>query len=289
MKELEKLALELGATPDFIAKLTAEDKPEGFDATAEIKQFAKEREAFTVEKHTKAIQDAYEESEKGKRYAATVTPLVNKLTKAFNLDKAEVEGKDIKDVIALAASKQEEAVSKATSATDAELRAQLQEYKDKYVGAEERISTMEAELPAKKAELEKSYAERDDAREIDKYLMGFVSSDKFKDAKDIGDPSDVLKVYMDRLGYKLAVDRANPDKPVVKMLSADGTTALTLDGKHKIENPADGLLAIARAKKMFPEHNGGRGDDPNPNERVIGGKKINTGGASFLSEALAAQ
>ena len=280
MEYLKALALQLGATPDFISKLA--DPPEGFEPAVEVKKFAEGREAFYVEKHTPTIEKAYEERVKGERYAAIVKPLINKLAKDFDLSKTDLEGKDVKDVIALASAKQGEAVKAAATETDKELRESLEQYKSKYTQATGKIEELERVLPEKEEELKRTYAERDDAREIDKYLSTVVNSDRFKEAKKVGKLDKVLKLYAQDYGYKFAVDRTEEDKPRVKIVATDGTTALTLDGKHKLENPDDGLVAIARAEGLFPDHNGGRGETPDPNKRIVGDKEIAAAGENFL-------
>lgn len=287
MEELKKLVKALGVPQATIDALTADTPPEDFDASKAIKEAVAEREQFFVQKNKKAIEEAYEEEEKGKRYAATVNPLINRYAKiaiSMGATSEEVKDLNIKELADLIDSKKDEAISAASKTGDEELRKQVNEYKAKWSAEAERAKELEAAKPLYEKEVEQRYAEQFKATKIDNKFGKMLQGEKFKGIKNVGKLDKVLKLYLQEAGYKIDLDE---NENLRGLMAKDGTAAINLEGNRVYDNFEDLAVDVARANDLFPAHNGGEGGPKLSSERIINGEKKSVGeGANWLKSRL---
>lgn len=287
MEELKQIALAFGAPAALINAALKEEKEEGFDLKAQIAEAVTEAEEVRLIKLKPAIEAEYEEREKENRYKATVTPIINKyrkLAESLGATSADLEGKDAKQLAGIIEKRIEVKTTEVQTQTDEGLRTELNEYKNKFATTARELEELRNAIPQKEKELKDRYAQRDQERTVERLLASKLRGEAFADVKNVADLPEVMAFYIQKEGYTL---KPTEDGKNLDVFSKDGSIALSLDKSRKVTDADSFLVDLARHKKLFPDHNGGGGDElPKLGERTVGGKKVNYAGANFLAESM---
>ncbi|MEM9526080.1 MAG: hypothetical protein AAGA31_05685 [Bacteroidota bacterium] len=297
MEVLKETLIALGVSSDAIDALTAEDKPEGFDQKEYITNLVTEREEFYLTKFKPQIESEYKDRTEKERYAATIKPIQSRIDKQLkDLGATPEQIKEVKGDVGVDPKKGIELIGKlaakgiqsASVKTESEALTKALEEVDKWKTEAsqrtEEIEVLKQTFEADKTKLEKEYEQKEVNRNKSRHFSEVLSGEAFDGVKKIGDIGKVMKMYIDEYGYDI---RPSEDGKSWKVVSTDGTAAISIDGKRTYKGVEEMMVDVARQKHLFPEHNGGKDRKVGTHERIIDGKKVNTGGASFLADALA--
>lgn len=259
------------------------ETPEDFDVKAAIAAHAKERESFFIEKNTPVILESYKKETNEANYLDIVNPIRGKAAKEFGLTKEEIEGMDVKQVIAFAAQKAKQAAESTADKSVEQYVKDLNQTKEERLQLQQERDALLADIEATKNSFAKQAADEIKAYKVDNKFMGLLDSDSIDfDPTNKKIRADILRLKMREHGYKLDIAEDGRLKPV----SLDGTTAYTIDGKGKYEDALALVRDLSSEYGLIRRSNGGQDHTPSIGKLVQNGKEVSTGGLDFLKQAV---